>query len=432
MPGFMVGRRGMWTGARRMAHIARIAPLCLLAGLLAVGASYATDVSGALPVWSAANSPYRVKGDVIVPRGVTLVIEPGVDVLFDADAVILVEGALRAEGTARDSIRFLPGESSVWRGIRIAGGDSLNVLQHARITGAWGRAHRGEARGGALSVGNGARLDVSHSVLEHNRADSSGGAIHVDFRARVRMLSTTLRDNVAWHGGGAHVFFGGSLEARNCVFEADSAEKGGAVFVYYSRAAMRGCVFRGNAAAHSGGAFYGYGTTTEDFVDCVFHGNRSDAGGGGIYVYCGGRTTVTRCVFSSNTSRFGGGAFASVGASTAEIEHATFHGNEGAVTVSHTARAYLVNSIVWGDGERPLRVHPDHPGHIEAAYCLVEGGWAGGTNLDTDPRFVDPANGDLGLREDSPCRDAGDPHRPSDPDGTRADMGAVRYGADGD
>ena len=48
-------------------------------------------------------------------------------------------------------------------------------------------------------------------------------------------------------------------------------------------------------------------------------------------------------------------------------------------------------------------------------------------NIDADPQFTDPENGDFSLQSNSPCIDAGDPNSPLDPDGTRADMGAYYY-----
>lgn|GEM_PF-983874 len=44
-----------------------------------------------------------------------------------------------------------------------------------------------------------------------------------------------------------------------------------------------------------------------------------------------------------------------------------------------------------------------------------------------DPRFVDPDFGDFSLRDYSPAIDAGDPAYPNDPDGSRADIGAIPY-----
>jgi len=48
-------------------------------------------------------------------------------------------------------------------------------------------------------------------------------------------------------------------------------------------------------------------------------------------------------------------------------------------------------------------------------------------NIQLDPLFLDPENGDFHLTENSPCIDAGDPNSPLDPDGTIADMGAFYF-----
>ena len=69
----------------------------------------ATDVSGPITsntLWTVANSPYVVTGNILVMEGVTLTIEPGVEVRFDASKALQVNGTLVARGTAADSIRF--------------------------------------------------------------------------------------------------------------------------------------------------------------------------------------------------------------------------------------------------------------------------------------------------------------------------------------
>ena len=48
-------------------------------------------------------------------------------------------------------------------------------------------------------------------------------------------------------------------------------------------------------------------------------------------------------------------------------------------------------------------------------------------NINSEPLFADPDNGDYTLQSSSPCIDAGDPESDLDSDGTIADMGAYFY-----
>ncbi|WP_342648588.1 putative Ig domain-containing protein [Mucilaginibacter sp. CSA2-8R] len=78
--------------------------------LVFVNFSYAqTNVSGALTAnttWTKAKSPYIITGDVNVPAGFTLTIEPGVTVERKSQSQILINGALTAIGNKSDSIIF--------------------------------------------------------------------------------------------------------------------------------------------------------------------------------------------------------------------------------------------------------------------------------------------------------------------------------------
>jgi parallel beta-helix repeat protein len=52
----------------------------------------------------------------------------------------------------------------------------------------------------------------------------------------------------------------------------------------------------------------------------------------------------------------------------------------------------------------------------------------GESNIFANPMFVDPVNMDFRLMPNSPCIDAGDPTSSLDPDGSRADIGALPFG----
>ncbi|MCK4696190.1 MAG: PKD domain-containing protein, partial [Candidatus Cloacimonetes bacterium] len=85
----------------------------------------------------------------------------------------------------------------------------------------------------------------------------------------------------------------------------------------------------------------------------------------------------------------------------------------------------LINSILWNDSPQEIYINT---GSVTATYSDIQGGWTGTGNIDSDPLFVDPANGDYHLQEGSICIDAGDPDpQYNDPDGTIADMGAYFF-----
>ncbi|MEK7415806.1 MAG: IPT/TIG domain-containing protein, partial [Planctomycetota bacterium] len=116
--------------------------LCLSANVHA-----ATSVSGPITantVWSAAQSPYEVTGDVMVNNAATLTIEPGVTVYMDPGTNLVVNsGALRAMGTAVQPIVFTSATDNGtgtpaagdWGALRFLNGtnDGTTVLEHAEV-----------------------------------------------------------------------------------------------------------------------------------------------------------------------------------------------------------------------------------------------------------------------------------------------------------
>ena len=90
-----------------------IAGLLVIGGLLGIvaimsdDASAGTFISGHIiadTIWTIENSPYCIKGDVIVDEGATLTIDPGVEVRFNGYYSLYVEGNIKAVGTPHKRI----------------------------------------------------------------------------------------------------------------------------------------------------------------------------------------------------------------------------------------------------------------------------------------------------------------------------------------
>lgn len=110
--------------------------ICLI--ILFVAASLAaTDVSGVQSgTWSLQNSPYNLVGDVTIPAGETLTIQPGVIVYAMGDYRINASGTIIAVGTPADSIRFESGQAdpnALWTGIRLDNAASQSEFAHCYI-----------------------------------------------------------------------------------------------------------------------------------------------------------------------------------------------------------------------------------------------------------------------------------------------------------
>lgn len=71
--------------------------------------------------WSPANNPYQMVGNITVPAGSSLTIEPGVRILVTGNFQFTIAGTMTAVGAEADSIRFINAQTPVttlWSGLR--------------------------------------------------------------------------------------------------------------------------------------------------------------------------------------------------------------------------------------------------------------------------------------------------------------------------
>ena len=82
------------------------------------------------------------------------------------------------------------------------------------------------------------------------------------------------------------------------------------------------------------------------------------------------------------------------------------------------------NNIVYGN---TATNNPNYQGSANFTYSCSSPAFSGTGNISGNPDFTDPFTDDYSLTPGSPCIDTGNPNSPLDPDGTRADMGAVYF-----
>lgn len=172
----------------------------------------AADVSGTInsdTTWTLAGNPYNLVESVTVVAGVTLTINPGVQVVSNQYKEISVEGTLTAIGTSGSPIVFAGSTASAgwWRGLHVYGTGSAD-LQYCQVkdTGYWNLAGIYKQDGGSLTLRNcllknssgaGLRLTsgASSVISESNSYEDNVYGVRLSANTSFSDTSSTFRNN---------------------------------------------------------------------------------------------------------------------------------------------------------------------------------------------------------------------------------------------
>jgi hypothetical protein len=184
-----------------------------------------------------------------------------------------------------------------------------------------------------------------------------------------------------------------------------------------------------NGNGGMGGGIYCYDTAAPTIIHNIIKNNHATAAGGGIFVHNGAAMIKNNLIIDNSSGNWGGGIYAGSGTMICNTIYGnTAEGGGGGLYYNYGTPT-ICNNILWGNsstvGGQQIAYLTNPPPSV--VYSNIQGGWTGEGNIDQDPMFVDPANGDFTLMPGSPCIDAGDPSLPNDPDGTTADMGAFAF-----
>ena len=328
--------------------------------------------------------------------------------IIDGDS----NGSVVVFNGGEDSTAVLTGFSIINGSSSESGGGILCDQSSPTITGC---IISGNTAGGGGGIGceNNSNPLITDCTIVNNEAtnnsdEGGGGGIKCREGSSPTLSNLTITSNTAvWGGGGIFCLNYSNPTITDVIIEDNGMEGdgyGGGISLGNSSPLLTNVVIIGNAA-YSGGGCDIY-ISNPIFTNVTIIDNSAD-NGGGIWCEDNSSPTLTNCIISNNVADTNGGGI---------------YCTESDPT--------LVNCILWNNS------FPEIDGSVTATYSDIEGDWEGEGNIDADPLFIDPENGDYALQFDSPCIDAGDPDLDGDgitweddpddqdPDGTRMDMGA--------
>lgn len=367
-----------------------------------------------------AGSPYLVTGDITIPSGSALYVEAGVELRFSGGTRLTCNGSIQTTGNSQDSVRFCSDiQSESWAGILLSSGQK-STFEYTVFSGTTGYGEQPQHQAG-LCV-----LNRDIDLLNCSFRDNLNCVKVIDGNVTIRFCDFSGGNSgelfIIGDGKGALIedsSFGNLIDPPSDVFDAvefvnctdgDFIVRRCHIWNIYGD----GIDSNGSDISCSDNIIHdildkgiSLGTWTGGMgipFEAELTGNIIYSCSTGIAVKDGivallDRTTVSMCgtgiSLYEKTPEYGGGY------------------------------AEVVNSIFW-DNDTTALVDPFSTLYIDYSLTGNEGPWPGTGNIATDPFFLNQQDGDYHLRFDSPCIDAGIPGD-LDPDGTRADMGAIFF-----
>jgi hypothetical protein len=321
-------------------------------------------------------SPYGPDPLVVPDEYAT--IQAAIDAANNDDTILILQGVYTGGGN-RD-IDF-KGKS-----INVRGADLTdpNVIESTIINCQGTLAY--QHRGFVFNSGEGPD-SVLAGITVKNGYRRNGGGIYCSSSPTIThcIISNCRTENRYEHGAGGIHCQGGSPIIKNCTITKCFGRLGGALGCNYGSPVITSCEIVNNSASTSGGMWVYKSKPV--IRNCLFEGN--SAGGNGHTIYCNRSNLTLSCSTIVNNTG-GSNCLYLVWGSTLKLE----------------------NSIVWGNKGAPAEGEIGYTFTIR--YTNIQGGWEGEGNINTEPMFFDPVNGDYHLQLISPCIDSGDPNYQTD------------------
>ncbi|RKX17056.1 MAG: hypothetical protein DRP26_07605, partial [Candidatus Zixiibacteriota bacterium] len=319
--------------------------------------------------------------------------------------------------------------STGWLGLRFFSADNSSELSFCVV-------ERGKTLGGPqrpFDNGGGiycesCNLSVTSCLIKYNNAwEGHGGGIFCSNSNIVISDNEIISNFSGWGGAGiwceySDVTITCNLIMDNVTYYPLGGEWGGGITCKVSEVVISDNVICNNSSYHIGGGILVSRCTALIEFNSIID-NYVLEFGGGILAHLSALTLSNNLIINNSAPYGGGGGGLMMDlGSDLYINNNTIYGNNGLLNggglqVRLEEADTLINNIIWGNtseyGEDNIYFEGDSTNII---YCNVGGGWPGEGNIDVDPLFRDPDNGDFHLMAtycgdpyDSPCIDAGHP-----------------------
>jgi len=351
-----------------------------------------------------------------------------------------------------------------------------SILQGFTVTGGSGcwvpdprPGYYGMTGGGILCMT--ASPTIVNCTITQNRPDNGGGASVVFGSSPIMANCIIMENTTVGSGGGVNCWDNSYVTMTNCIIKGNSTtgttygvngNGGGIICGGGSELTMTNCSVLENSAGVAGGGVLCYENGTLTMSHCVVTDNTSQRMDGGIGSH-GGSVSLTHCIIARNTAQTYAGGIKAEANGSLSITNCTIFENSagqyaGGVHLPGGSSATITNSIIRNNtAPQGPEINIGNASRLRVTFSNVAGGEAGvyggssntvdwgASNLDADPHFSDPGNGDYYLKSQagrwdlntqswiqdeitSPCIDAGDPMSPIDlesfPNGGFVNMGA--------